>query len=322
MTAADVLAGRAAWSAEAGDCLAWLRSLPGDSADLLCGSPPYSSARSYGLVASPPTGQAWADWMAAITREALRVVRGPVVWVVQGVTRKYRWSAEPVLLMADLHRAGVCLRNPLVYARSGIPGSGGPDYFRGDHEFVLVATRGGKLPWADPTACGHPPKCSPGGPPSHRRADGTRVADPWRTQSRGGPGCGGRRESGEKMAGPKSHTKRDADGTMRTQVYRPPKMANPGTVIRCKVGGGQLGSPLAHENEAPFPESLVERFVRSWCPPGGVVLDPFCGSGTTLAVAARWGRRAAGCDLRASQVELTGRRMDGFEQGTPTREAS
>ena len=70
-----------------------------------------------------------------------------------------------------------------------------------------------------------------------------------------------------------------------------------------------MGSPLAHENEAPFPESLAEFFVRSFCPPGGTVLDPFMGSGTTLAVAQRTGREAIGIDLRESQVELTNRRV-------------
>jgi DNA modification methylase len=71
-----------------------------------------------------------------------------------------------------------------------------------------------------------------------------------------------------------------------------------------------MGSKLAHENEAPFPELVPEWFIRSFCPPGGRVLDPFCGSGTTLAVAKRWGRDAVGIDIRESQVALTRRRLD------------
>jgi DNA modification methylase len=83
-------------------------------------------------------------------------------------------------------------------------------------------------------------------------------------------------------------------------------------VIDCgAVGGGNMGSALCHENEAPFPESLAEFFVRSFCRPGGLVCDPFSGSGTTGAVAVRHGRRFVGCDLRASQVELTRRRIAG-----------
>jgi hypothetical protein len=67
---------------------------------------------------------------------------------------------------------------------------------------------------------------------------------------------------------------------------------------------------LAHENEVPFPEALAEFFVRSFCPPGGLVLDCFSGSGTTGAVAVRHGRRFAGCDIRPSQVELSRRRIE------------
>jgi hypothetical protein len=98
---------------------------------------------------------------------------------------------------------------------------------------------------------------------------------------------------------------------LTTDGYKPPALANPGNVIDCKVGGGRMGSPLAHENEAPFPEELAEFFVRSFAPPGSVVLDPFCGSGTTLAAALRHGRRALGIDLRESQVSLTRRRVAG-----------
>ena len=70
-----------------------------------------------------------------------------------------------------------------------------------------------------------------------------------------------------------------------------------------------MGSELAHQNEAPFPEKLVEPFIKCFCPLGGVVLDPFCGSGTTLAVTDRLGRNAIGFDVRESQVELSGRRV-------------
>jgi hypothetical protein len=112
-------------------------------------------------------------------------------------------------------------------------------------------------------------------------------------------------------AAKRPHAKARPDGTDEQQLYTPPVLANPGTVIDCKVGGGLMGegSAFAHHNEAPFPEGLAERFILSFCPPGGIVLDPFAGSGTTLAVAIRHGRRAIGCDLRRSQVDLANRRI-------------
>ena len=70
-----------------------------------------------------------------------------------------------------------------------------------------------------------------------------------------------------------------------------------------------MGSNLAHENKAPFPERLAEFFVRSFCPPEGTVLDPFSGSGTTARVAQRFGRGFIAIDVRQSQCELTERRL-------------
>lgn len=264
------------------DCLEWMREQPDNSVDLVFGSPPYEAARTYGIDFNL-RGQAWVDWMVERMTQMVRISRGLVAMVLEGQTRKFAWTATPALLMADLHRAGITLRKPPIYNRVGIPGSGGPDWLRNDYEFIVCCTSGGKLHWSDNTAMGHTPKWAPGGAPSHRMANGRRVH--------------------------KLHTKRDA-GETRAQGYNPPEKANPGNIINCKVGGGLLGSMLAHENEAPFPEKLAEFFVRSFCPPGGTVYDPFAGSGTTLAVAKRLGRKHLGTDVRQSQVDLTKRRID------------
>ena len=52
------------------------------------------------------------------------------------------------------------------------------------------------------------------------------------------------------------------------------------------------------------PLALLELLVGACCPPGGAVLDCFCGSGTTLVAAARLGRSAVGVDADARAVEL------------------
>lgn len=48
---------------------------------------------------------------------------------------------------------------------------------------------------------------------------------------------------------------------------------------------------------APFPDELVQRCLQIGCSPGGVVLDPFMGSGTTIRVALAMGYSAIGIDL-------------------------
>lgn len=58
--------------------------------------------------------------------------------------------------------------------------------------------------------------------------------------------------------------------------------------------------PLSKNRDAHFavfPEALVEICLQATCPPGGLVIDPFCGTGTVCAVARRLGRRWLGIDL-------------------------
>ena len=55
--------------------------------------------------------------------------------------------------------------------------------------------------------------------------------------------------------------------------------------------------PYSGAHFATMPEKLVEPCILAGCPRGGLVLDPFVGSGTVLAVAERLGRRGVGTDL-------------------------
>lgn len=58
------------------------------------------------------------------------------------------------------------------------------------------------------------------------------------------------------------------------------------------------------------PERLLERIVRASSLPGATVADLMCGSGTTLAVAARLGRRFVGGDRSPLAIEVTTRRLE------------
>jgi site-specific DNA-methyltransferase (adenine-specific) len=57
------------------------------------------------------------------------------------------------------------------------------------------------------------------------------------------------------------------------------------------------------------PERLLERIVRACSEPGAVVADLMCGSGTTLVVAARLGRRFVGGDASPVAIDVTRRRL-------------
>ncbi len=289
-----------------GDCLDLMRSWPTDSIDLVLTSPPYENSRTYGI-GFKLKGQEWVSWAVRRWLECERLCIGMVAWVVAGKTKDFRWSATPSLLEADLHRLGVNLRDPRVFHRVGIPGSGGPDDWRHDHERIIVSTRAGQLPWSDNTANGHVPKYAPGGEMSHRLPNGQRRNE-WGSTGNATSGAGRYANGNHK---PRKVMTRKREGmNNQEQDYQPPKIANAGNVIHCTVGGGHMGHKDAHDNEAAFPESLIWPFIKCFCPPGGTVLDPFCGSGTTLAVAERLGRRWIGIDCRQEMVELSERRIE------------
>lgn len=62
-----------------------------------------------------------------------------------------------------------------------------------------------------------------------------------------------------------------------------------------------------HPTQKPL--ALLERVLEAACPPGGAVLDPFNGSGTTGVAAARAGHPYVGIDQQADYLELTRMRM-------------
>jgi site-specific DNA-methyltransferase (adenine-specific) len=67
------------------------------------------------------------------------------------------------------------------------------------------------------------------------------------------------------------------------------------------------------EHPCQMPEAVLERIVKVSSDPGGLVLDPFAGSGTTLATAKRLGRRYLGIELSESYAERVRERLQSVE---------
>jgi site-specific DNA-methyltransferase (adenine-specific) len=67
--------------------------------------------------------------------------------------------------------------------------------------------------------------------------------------------------------------------------------------------------PYAGAHFATFPPELIRPCILAGCPKGGVVLDPFGGSGTTAAVANEENRNAILCELNPDYIPLINERL-------------
>jgi DNA modification methylase len=71
--------------------------------------------------------------------------------------------------------------------------------------------------------------------------------------------------------------------------------------------------PYPGAHFAAFPPELIRPCIQAGCPPDGLVLDPFGGSGTTAQVAIQEGRNAVIIELNPKYVELARKRIVGTQ---------
>ncbi len=257
-----------------------------DTFELTFGSPPYLDRRTYGENMDMGLKD-WLQMMMDATLSCLRVTSGAVVWVVSGTGGlTYTPGPEALVYTMRLLHPEVNILRPCIWAKNSPPTGSG--WYSNDWEYCLAFSNKPLLPAWDPEALQEVLKYTSGG--SFRQ----------------------RKKNGDRSAGSAYPThkfrKRPSNVFWAEDTHEAPEDWN-GDLHYVPVGGGLLGWKDCHLNEAPFPEKLVARFVKTLTNPGGLVFDPFCGSGTTLDVAYQLGRVGYGFDLRESQVALTKRRL-------------
>ena len=132
--------------------------------------------------------------------------------------------------------------------------------------------------------------------------DADAIAEPFADERNGSPG-------GKKKA------QRNVGG--RTDGYtQPPQdwVAPTGCKGRNRRSVWTIATaPYKGAHFATFPPKLIEPCILAGCPPGGWVLDPFMGSGTTCLIAKQTGRNAIGIELNPAYIKLarerTGERL-------------
>jgi site-specific DNA-methyltransferase (cytosine-N4-specific) len=143
---------------------------------------------------------------------------------------------------------------------------------------------------------GTSPRRRPGSPPCGRHpGDGTRSG----SRPGGTPGSG-RRLKYSSQTREVIAARRYGDGRVGR---RHPNGRNPGDVWSIPT------RPYRGPHFAAYPIDLPTRCIQAGCRPGGMVLDPFCGTGTTGLAALALGRRFTGIDLNPAFAALAADRL-------------
>jgi site-specific DNA-methyltransferase (adenine-specific) len=79
-------------------------------------------------------------------------------------------------------------------------------------------------------------------------------------------------------------------------------------LLRSVLKVHNLHGRAIHPTEKPI--GILDPLIRYACPPGGLVVDPFAGSGSTLDAARQAGRRAIGIEAHEPYAEAAARRLD------------
>jgi len=289
-----------------GDALTVLSSLPDASVNCAVTSPPYFGLRDYGvegqlgLEASPAE---YVENLRALFSEVRRVLADDgTLWLnlgdsystkggnlTAGVTGKdhgktyasLRGRAGERSGLPDKNMLGIpwrvafalqddgwILRNDIIWAKpNGMPNSV-TDRLATKHEHLFLFAKSPRY-WFDLDPIRQP----------HAESSIARFATPIKFQ----------------------HPSADNNG-QRGQLdggHLPDHGTNPGDVWHINT------QPFSAAHFAVMPATLAERAIQAGCKPGGTVLDPFSGSGTTGLAAARHGRKYVGIDLNANYLDLS-----------------
>ncbi len=271
-----------------GDSAKILAGLPADSVDCVVTSPPYYRQRDYrgestqiGQEASPA---AYVERLVQLFGEVRRVLKpSGTFWLVLG--DKYdrgRLLGIPWRVALGLVDDGWILRSDIVWHKPNAMPSSVKSRPTTDHEYIFLLTNSADYFY-----------------------DADAIREPHVTFTEKSRMKGGRKHFHQRGGTPESG-KNAGDSNLHDarwdQAFHP-KGRNKRTVWSISL------SKFREAHFAVFPESLVETCIRAGCPEGGVVLDPFIGSGTTALVAKRWGRRFIGIDCVEEYCKMARKRI-------------
>lgn len=322
-----------------GDSLAVLREMPSDSVNCCVTSPPYFGLRDYGeagqygLEASPAE---YVEQMRAVFAEVRRVLADDgTLWLnlgdsyssktkgtggtgrstlgaasggnaisEAGILRsqeRQQMSARtfatdvpdknlmgiPWRTAFALQDDGWILRNEIIWSKPNAMPESVTDRLSTRHEHLFMFSKSARY-WFDLDPIREAPVYAAGFPALSWARDSKEADVPGRSMRQHRSGRAPSRRGVEP-----SSSVGDSD------FVGNPSGRNPGDVWTIAT------QPFSEAHFAVMPQTLAERAILAGCKPGGTVLDPFSGSGTTGLAANKHGRKYAGIDLSQDYLDLS-----------------
>ena len=206
--------------------------------------------------------------------ELLRVLKdgGICVMVIQDATKDGAKTLTSFRTIVDwCDNIGFRLFECNIYNRQGTEGAWWKKRFRVDHEYMPIFLKGKR--------------------PQYFDKENIKISS---------------KHANKIMTGANIRTKNGRTGSRKVKI-NPTKC--PGTVMTFgNTCGGE--SKLKSQHPAVFPNMLAYDMIECFCPPEGLVLDPFNGSGTTTLAAKSLGRNYIGIDVSEDYNRIAIQRLE------------
>ena len=269
-----------------GDCIESMRDMPDCSVQCCVTSPPYWGLRDYGhegQIGLEDTPEDYVERIVAVFREVRRVLKDDgTLWLNLGDSYAdgKQLVGIPWRVAFALQADGWRLRQDIIWHKPNPMPESVRDRCTKAHEYLFLLTKSERYHF-DVKAIAEPG-----------------VTGKWEAM----PPIGGVKHAGHEFHGGRVYTgKRPASDGMRRRrsVWKVPV------------------KPYKGSHFAVMPPKLIEPCIKAGSREGDTVLDPFAGSGTTLAVAMELGRNAVGCELNPDYANLAKERIQSVKVKTP-----
>lgn len=327
-----------------GDALQSLQAMPDGSVDCIVTSPPYWGLRDYGhegQLGLEPTPEAYVENMVAVFREVRRVLKPTgTLWLnlgdsycstAPGTTNApqpkgsshspRQWANPRPKLPAGLKSKdlvgipwrvafalqadGWYLRQDIIWHKPNPMPESVTDRCTKSHEYLFMLTKGPRY-FYDAEAVKEPSVSDHGSGNGFKRDARLSFRDENGVRGNEQPWVSGNRKALRNQV--ESRHRSQIVGGQSLQAF-PDGKRNRRDVWTIPT------KPFKGAHFAVMPEALVEPCILAGCPDGGLVLDPFTGSGTVGAVAVRLGRRFLGCELNPDYADMARRRISASVTG-------